>query len=71
MILHMAPTHAPFYVVETLDEAWKVLANGGKGETQWNPEDDKQLDLAKVSPEDGDGVVLCEQRTSLTPPGVM
>ena len=71
MILHMAPTHAPFYVVETLDEAWKVLANSGKGKKQWDPKDDKQLDLAKVSSEDGDGVVLRGQQTSLTPPGVM
>lgn len=38
VILRMAPTHAPFYVVATLEEAWNVLAQKGEGEQVWDPE---------------------------------
>jgi hypothetical protein len=37
MILKMAPSHAPIYVVGTLDEAWDVLAHSGDGTKPWDP----------------------------------
>jgi len=37
IILRMAPSHAPFYVVTTLDEAWDVLARSGDGTEEWDP----------------------------------
>jgi hypothetical protein len=37
MILKMAPSHAPLYVVGTLDEAWDVLARSGDGTEPWDP----------------------------------
>jgi hypothetical protein len=37
MILSMAPSHAPLYMVGTLDEAWNVLACNGNGTEPWDP----------------------------------
>lgn len=38
MILKMAPSHAPVYVVSNINEAWDVLAHrGGGAAVPWNP----------------------------------
>lgn len=45
MILRLAPSHAPFYLVGNLDEAWAVLARSGEGDDPWDPLEDAAMDL--------------------------
>jgi hypothetical protein len=49
MILKMAPSHAPIYVVGTLDEAWEVLAHSGDGTEPWDPATEAVPDSLPVS----------------------
>jgi len=37
LLLNSAPSHAPMYLVGTLEEAWAVLARSGDGDVPWNP----------------------------------
>ena len=49
VILRMAPSHAPFYVVGELDEAWEVLARSGEGADAWDPTSEQaQLESAAL-----------------------
>lgn len=47
-LLRLAPANAPFYLVETLDEAWNVLARSGKGEPIWIPDSQSITDSNNV-----------------------